>query len=154
MPTRPFTWLGIVVTVGWIVAWLRRLDTVEVRGGSMAPTLLPGDRLIVHRATGTPNVGDVVVAGDPRQPRRELVKRVVAIRDARVTVRGDNPDASTDSRAFGELPLAGVRWRVVARYWPPSRIGLIPPAPLQALGPVEGDRVEGSTIPTASVAGK
>lgn len=154
MRLRPFTWLGIVVAVGWVVARLRRLDTVEVRGASMAPTLLPGDRLIVHRASGTPNVGDVVVAGDPREPRRELVKRVVAIRDARVTLRGDASAVSTDSRSFGDLPLAGVRWRVVARYWPPSRVGLIPPAPLQVLSRVEEGGEAACTFPEALVAGE
>lgn len=160
MPTRPFTWLGILVGLGWIVAQLRRLDAVEVRGTSMAPTLLPGDRLIVRRARGTPNVGEVVVAGDPRDPRRELVKRVAALRDAHVTLRGDNVSASTDSRAFGILPLAGVRWRVVARYWPPARIGLIPPAPLESLAavPPAAAMDEGGepacTVPKALVVGE
>ena len=136
MPTRPFTWLGMIVAAGWVIAQLRRLETVEVRGASMAPTLVPGDRLIVRRASGAPNVGEVVVAGDPRDPRRELVKRVAAVRDAHVTLRGDNPSASTDSRSFGVLPVAGVRWRAVARYWPPARMGLIPPAPMESLAAV------------------
>ncbi|MEO8247341.1 MAG: nickel-type superoxide dismutase maturation protease [Chloroflexota bacterium] len=160
MTTRPFTWLGMIVAVGWVIAQLRRLDAVEVRGASMAPTLQPGDRLIVRRASGAPNVGEVVVAGDPRDRRRELVKRVAAVRDAHVTLRGDNASASTDSRAFGVLPVAGVRWRAVARYWPPARIGLIPPAPMESLAalPASPQIDEGGepacTFPEAIVAGE
>jgi nickel-type superoxide dismutase maturation protease len=142
-----------------VIAQLRRLDAVEVRGTSMVPTLEPGDRLIVRRASGAPNVGEVVLAGDPRDGRRELVKRVAAVRDAHVTLRGDNASASTDSRSFGVLPVAGVRWRAVARYWPPARIGLIPPAPMTSLAATPAPLVveEGGeaacAVPEALVAG-
>jgi len=113
--------------VAFAVAWwlLRdRLDVVEVRGRSMLPTLRPGDRLVVVRVD-RPQAGDVVLARDPRALRRELVKRVASVEPVGVTVRGDNPAESTDTRTFGALPQASVRWRVVARYWPLSRIGLI-----------------------------
>ena len=107
---------------------LRRLDAVLVRGTSMAPALLPGDRLIAVRADRPPRVGDVVLAPDPRWPERELVKRVAAVDGSRIRVRGDNP-ASTDSRTFGDVAAEGVRWRIVGRYWPLGRIGRVPPAP-------------------------
>ena len=117
--------VGPLVAFG--VAWwlLRnRLDVVEVRGRSMLPTLRPGDRLVVVRGD-RPQAGDVVLAPDPREPRRELIKRVASVEPAGVTLRGDNPAASTDARTFGTLPHPSVRWRVVGRYWPVSRIGLI-----------------------------
>jgi len=106
----------------------RWLDVVEVRGGSMAPSLLPGDRLLVESRTyegRPPRWGEVVLAADPREPERELIKRVVAVDDEAGTVdlRGDAPAASTDSRAFGAVPIAAVRWRAVYRYWPPGRVG-------------------------------
>ncbi|HUF07080.1 MAG TPA: S26 family signal peptidase [Candidatus Binatia bacterium] len=106
----------------------RRLDVVEVRGRSMAPTLLRGDRLLVAR-TGAARVGDVVLAADPRRPGRELIKRVADIGPRGISLRGDNPAASTDARAFGPLSPDAVRWRVVWRYWPPRRAGPVPPAP-------------------------
>jgi nickel-type superoxide dismutase maturation protease len=105
----------------------RQLDVVEVRGRSMAPTLLPGDRLLVARLP--PRVGDVVLAPDPRAPHRELVKRVVSADECGLVVRGDNPAASTDARTFGALPRDAVRWRVVGRYWPVTRAGPVGPAP-------------------------
>lgn len=106
----------------------RWLDVVEVRGGSMAPSLLPGDRLLVesHSYQGrTPRRGEVVLAADPRQPDRELIKRVASIDEgtSSAELRGDAPEASTDSRAFGAVPLSAIRWRAVFRYWPPQRAG-------------------------------
>ena len=104
----------------------RDLDAVAVRGRSMAPALLPGDRLIVRRRHSGPRVGDVVVVRDPRQPDRELIKRVAAVDGGRVTLLGDNPAGSTDAREFGLVAAGGVRWGVVVRYWPPSRVGAVP----------------------------
>jgi nickel-type superoxide dismutase maturation protease len=109
----------------------RWLDAVEVRGASMAPTLLPGDRLLVESSTfrrRRPRAGELVLAPDPREPARELVKRVAAAdTDAgTLELRGDAADASTDSRAFGAVPAGTVQWRILARYWPPSRAGRLP----------------------------
>ena len=110
------------------LAFLRRhTDVVEVRGRSMAPALLPGDRLIVARLA--PRAGDVVLAADPRTPQRELIKRAVSADERGVVLRGDNAAASTDARAFGALPASAVSWRVVLRYWPVGRIGPIGPPP-------------------------
>jgi nickel-type superoxide dismutase maturation protease len=106
----------------------RWLDVVEVRGRSMAPSLLPGDRLVVESHTyqgRTARVGEVVLAADPRRPERELIKRVAAIDEgtASAELRGDDPAASTDSREFGAVPLSAIRWRAAFRYWPPGRAG-------------------------------
>lgn len=110
----------------------RWLDVVEVRGGSMAPSLLPGDRLLVESRSyqgRPPRPGEVVLAADPRQPDRELIKRVASIDDAASSaeLRGDAPEASTDSREFGAIPLSAIRWRAVFRYWPPQRAGRLAP---------------------------
>jgi nickel-type superoxide dismutase maturation protease len=106
------------------------LDAVEVRGDSMVPGLLPGDRLLIESRSlrrRAPRPGEIVVAADPREPSRELVKRVASVDEAAglVLLAGDAPGASTDSRTFGALPLAAVRWRAVARYWPLRRARLL-----------------------------
>lgn len=106
----------------------RWLDVVEVRGGSMAPALLPGDRLLVESRSylrRIPRPGEVVLAPDPRQGDRELIKRVAAVDEAgsAADLRGDAPEASTDSRDFGAVPLSTIRWRAAFRYWPPERAG-------------------------------
>lgn len=96
----------------------------------MAPALLPGDRLLVESRSYTqraPRPGEVVLAADPREPQRELIKRVSAV-DAelgRVELLGDAPGESTDSREFGSVALSNIRWRAAVRYWPPKRAGRI-----------------------------
>jgi nickel-type superoxide dismutase maturation protease len=124
------TFVGAAGALAARAAARRWLDAVEVRGGSMAPTLLPGDWLLVEASTfrkRLPLPGELVLAPDPRQPARELVKRVAAADPDAGTLelRGDAAEASTDSRDFGVVPAGTVRWRILARYWPPSRAGLL-----------------------------
>lgn len=120
-----FLALGMAAGIGIGRRWL---DVVEVHGGSMAPALLPGDRLLVESRSylsRQPRQGEVVLAADPREPERELIKRVAAVdvNAGTVELRGDAPGSSTDSRAFGAMPLSAIRWRAVIRYWPPQRAG-------------------------------
>jgi hypothetical protein len=95
----------------------------------MAPTFLPGDRLVVLRrpfgAPRWPSVGDVVAVPDPRERSRTLVKRVAAVdREAGVVeLLGDAPGASTDSRAFGPVPHASIVGTIAYRYAPRARTG-------------------------------
>jgi nickel-type superoxide dismutase maturation protease len=121
-----FLFLGALGGVAAVnVAARRWLDLVEVEGTSMAPALVPGDRLLVESLSyrsRAPRVGDIVLAADPREPTRELVKRV-ATSGGSLELRGDAPDASTDSRTFGAVPATAIRWRAVFRYWPLSRAG-------------------------------
>ena len=76
--------LALGVAAGMAIG-RRWLDVVEVRGSSMEPTLIPGDRLLVESHTyggRAPRHGEVVLAADPRQPERELIKRVASIDEA------------------------------------------------------------------------
>jgi nickel-type superoxide dismutase maturation protease len=115
---------GPLVVAGAAALVVRRwVDTVEVRGRSMAPALEPGDRLLVVRRRGPVRVGDVVLALDPRDASRELVKRVARVDEHGTELRGDHADSSTDARTFGTLPESAVTWRAIARYWPPGRLG-------------------------------
>lgn len=121
---------GVALGAGLAAAaYARRwLDVVEVQGGSMAPSLLPGEWLVIESRTyarRAPRVGEIVLAADPRDGTRELIKRVAAVDTVAGTLelRGDAPEASTDSRVFGVVPIATVRWRAIARYWPADRVG-------------------------------
>jgi signal peptidase I len=115
---RPRALTALLVAGAALLA-ARRVDVVEVRGRSMTPTLRPGDRLLAVRAR--PRPGDVVLAPDPRNPTRELVKRVAALDADGVALRGDNAAASTDAI----VDPAAVLWRAVLCYWPPSRVGVV-----------------------------
>ena len=138
-----------ILGVAAAIAARRWLDVVEVRGRSMSPTLFPGDRLLVARLPG--RRGDVVLAADPRDPARELIKRVASIDAGRVTLRGDNPAASTDARSFGSVADSSVRWRAVARYWPLDRVGRLPAPPAVT---VEEGGETACTFPQALIAGE
>lgn len=139
----------------------------RVNGGSMAPTLQPGD-LVVALPVRRPRRGEVVLVRDPRDPTPDnaQVKRVIGLPGETVEVRdgtlliggrhhreahqhgrgpdgrlevpaghvavlGDARGASTDSRAYGPVPLGLVTHRVplVLRPWPhrlrsvPTRLG-------------------------------
>jgi nickel-type superoxide dismutase maturation protease len=108
-----------VVTAG-LWRW-RPVGRVEVVGDSMLPALAPGDRLLVLRV-GRPRVGDVVAV---RLATRTIVKRLAACSPDGVTVLGDNPAASTDSRTLGPLAPSAVRGRAFYRYAPDLRRGLL-----------------------------
>jgi nickel-type superoxide dismutase maturation protease len=105
------------------------LSRVVVSGDSMLPTLEPGDRLVVlrfgHRRGLRP--GDLVTLLDPREggPARVMVKRIGDLDSEGAEVAGDNPDASTDSRTFGRVPLTSVTGKVLYRYAPPERAGVV-----------------------------
>ncbi|MDA8062874.1 MAG: nickel-type superoxide dismutase maturation protease [Actinomycetota bacterium] len=128
--------LGGMALGAW---WWWRPARVEVTGDSMAPTLLPGDRLLLVRPRSV-GVGDLVALTDPRQPGRLLVKRVGAIDASRVTVVGDNQEQSTDSRHFGPVPLAGLVGRACYRYHPRERAGPLPRDPFRAGASPDGRR--------------
>ncbi len=146
---RPGSLIGLLLAAAALVVARGRLDVVQVRGRSMASTLLPGDRLLVARLPA--RVGDIVLARDPREPQRELIKRVAAIGASGVVLRGDNAAASTDVRTFGVLPADAVAWRVVGRYWPADRIGRVPAR--ASLEPLEAGGEPACTFPDALVAG-
>jgi type IV secretory pathway protease TraF len=79
----------------------------------MAPTYVPGELLTAVRKWRPVRVGDVVVVRDPRTPERWLLKRCVARRGSQLDLRGDNVDASTDSRDFGLVSSSTVSYLVL-----------------------------------------
>lgn len=99
---------------------------VTVTGDSMLPSLRPGDRLVcLPLPRGRVRAGDVVMVPDPRRPSRRLLKRVAARHGERVTLLGDHPAASTDSRTLGDVPLPWLVPRAVYRYAPADRVGVL-----------------------------
>jgi len=108
-----------------LVSWLRRhYLRFEVAGESMLPTFREGDFLLARRVVPgqLPRTGDLVLANDPREPSRTLLKRVGGVDlHGQVTLLGDNAGASTDSRHFGAVPAEAIIARVAFRYWPRAR---------------------------------
>jgi nickel-type superoxide dismutase maturation protease len=113
--------LATAAVLAFLFAWARPV-AYRVEGMSMAPTLLPGEFLIVVRK-GSPLPGKLGLFQSPGRSGHEIVKRVAySQRDGSVYLLGDNPQASTDSRSLGSLPTSAFVGRVVLRYWPPARV--------------------------------
>ena len=105
--------------VDLLALFLFRRRHMRVDGFSMAPTLLPGDLVLITpmRAEATlPALGSIVVARPPGRSSTRIIKRLATIQAGNLVLLGDNPQASTDSRQFGAVPrrlLIGVVTSVV-----------------------------------------
>ena len=113
-------------SIGAAIWVRRRFSRHEVQGESMEPLLWPGDCIVVDRKAyerRLPSRGDIVLAHDPREPSRELVKRVDHVDlHGSAWLLGDNAPQSTDSRTFGAVRGDEIIGRVRWRYWPPMRV--------------------------------
>ncbi|MDH3628560.1 MAG: S26 family signal peptidase [Acidobacteriota bacterium] len=142
--------LAVLAILGWGVLWIAvggttLVGTQTMRGISMEPALGSGDRIWVDLWTphGTPPpVGQTWLFRDPED--RLVVKRVATAPGfpedrpraglwseppggPGVWLLGDHAEDSDDSRRYGPVPLQRLRGRVVGIYWPPERMGPIPP---------------------------
>jgi nickel-type superoxide dismutase maturation protease len=103
---------------------------VAIEGVSMAPTLLPGDWVLVVTPVRYER-DDVVVVEHPQRPGYEIVKRLAGVPgdmvgervlgDDEYWVEGDFTQRSTDSRQFGPVPRDALKARAVLIYWPLER---------------------------------
>jgi len=117
---------------------------VVVRGRSMEPALLPGERVLFDRLAyreAPPRRGDVVLAQHPERPGLRIVKRVVGVPgdtveldggsrrlgDGEWLLLGDAPEASTDGRDFGPVGREAILARGWLVYWPPGRVRKLHP---------------------------
>ena len=102
--------------------WRARLEPMLVRGESMRPTLVPGQRIAVGPLVEPPGRGAIVVVRRPDREGLEVVKRVVGLPGERVRLVGGRLEV--DGRDVPEPYLA----RAAA-----------PPRPTAAAGAVELD---------------
>lgn len=81
----------------------------------MLPTLADGDKVLVDEK-GYISIGDIVLAKHPYKTDIKIVKRVSEIADdGRLTLIGDNPATSTDSRTFGTVSLESTIGKVTSK---------------------------------------
>lgn len=126
---------GVTIVAATAAAIARyRPAKVAIEGVSMAPTLLPGDWVLV---VTQPRYGrdDVVVVEHPHRPGYEVVKRILGVPGDTVGervlgpdeywVEGDLSGHSTDSRSFGPVSSGQLRARAVMIYWPLERRRLV-----------------------------
>jgi signal peptidase I len=100
----------------------------RVRGDSMRPTLLPGDRLLLSYRRA-PRAGDVVVARLPDgtvATKRAVERRTTNAGGPGWWLLSDNPAQGVDSRVHGAVPEADIVAVVVMRIWPLGRRPAVP----------------------------
>jgi nickel-type superoxide dismutase maturation protease len=85
------------------MAWLFR---VRVVGPSMEPALRNGQYCWARLGGLRP--GRIAVFAEPGRPNFIVVKRLIRKNSAGWWVEGDNSEASTDSRAFGEVTASHI----------------------------------------------
>ena len=105
-----------------MIGWIR----VTVRGNSMSPTLIDGQRLLARRLRRDPRRGEVIVFRVPDDQLAHRIKRVAAVAGdplpdwlaptlpdvshvppGHVAVAGDNA-RSQDSRQLGLVPCGDI----------------------------------------------
>jgi nickel-type superoxide dismutase maturation protease len=82
------------------------LSLRRVHGDSMLPTLQHGQIIVVRHWFVRPRPGQVVIIENQGLSK---IKRVEKLRNNEIYVLGDNSGQSTDSRAFGWLPVQQVK---------------------------------------------
>lgn len=97
-----------------------RWGLAVVRGRSMEPTLLDGDRLLVRHGA-VPAAGRLAVVVLPGGVL--AVKRLAHRQATGWWVERDNPVAGVDSWTVGPVPATDVRAVVLCRIWPLRRRG-------------------------------
>lgn len=88
----------------------------------MSPTVQPGDRVLVDTGgEAEVSVGDLVVAVDPADPTRHLLKRVTSRGRMTYALSSDNPFGARDSRQFGSVSRDEIVGRVTTVIGPNGR---------------------------------
>ena len=97
----------------------------EIPGFELAKRVvgLPGE--VVNLSNGYVHINNIVLAepwaDGPTRPDGEW-----PLDESSVFVLGDNrPDSAADSRTLGPIAVTAIKWSVVARYWPPTKIGRV-----------------------------
>ena len=96
--------LGALAAAG-LAARRARLEPMLVKGGSMRPTLAPGQRIAVAPLLRPPGRGDLVVVARPGHGDLEVVKRVVGLPGERLRLHPGGLEV--DGQAVPEPYLAG-----------------------------------------------
>lgn len=83
----------------------------------MFPTLKNGD-FVIYRTFNSiepaPDPGSILIIEHPQRPEIIMIKRLIKISESGFDVRGDNQNASTDSREFGYLKPVQIKGIVEA----------------------------------------
>jgi signal peptidase I len=135
--------IGLAVAAVAVLIATGVAHAYRLSAASMEPTLhcarpaplcraSSADRVVAVRyVLFSPARGDLVAFHAPvrarsacgLRPGAVLIKRIARVVNGRYFLLGDNRGASCDSRVWGTVPRSSLVGRVVATYWPLSRLG-------------------------------
>ena len=103
-----FDWLQSIVfaIIACVLLFMFVARVVTVDGGSMNPTLLHGDRLIVSNLSKNYEQGDVVVFVAPEYMDEPLIKRIIATEGQLVEINFDKGIVKVDEQVMYEPYIA------------------------------------------------
>ena len=103
-----FDWLQSIVfaIIACVLLFMFVARVVTVDGGSMNPTLLHGDRLIVSNLSKNYEQGDVVVFVAPEYMDEPLVKRIIATEGQLVEINFDKGIVKVDEQVMYDPYIA------------------------------------------------
>ena len=103
-----FDWLQSIVfaVIACVLLFMFVARVVTVDGGSMNPTLLHGDRLIVSNLSKNYEQGDVIVFVAPEYMDEPLVKRIIATEGQLVEINFDKGTVKVDEQELYEPYIA------------------------------------------------
>ena len=120
-PVSPVTAAAVLIVVGLMVARIFLVEPFGIPSSSMAPTLLPGDQVLVDKVSSRashPRRGDLVVFERPGDPDGPSLKRVVGLAGDKVEIR--DGVLTVNDRAVRESYVDYAR--VDSVYFGPTRV--------------------------------
>lgn len=97
--------LAIVINKSFLV--------IKVEGDSMTPTYVPNQVVMATKLFISLAPGDIVVAIDPIDNSKFIIKRIKYVNGDKVFLVGDNANISLDSRYFGEVEISTICGKIL-----------------------------------------
>jgi signal peptidase I len=115
-----YEWLESIVSaiVICILIFLFVVRVVSVDGGSMTPTLLNGEKVIISRLYNEPRQGDIVVFTKKSFGDESLVKRVIATEGQTIDIDFDRGIVTVDGVQLDEPYIAELTHRALDMHTP------------------------------------
>ena len=106
--------------IALLLLLIGRRKRFQVVGESMLPLLKPGEEILINPSAykqSEPQINDVVLTSHPHNAQLKIVKRVAGVRvEGSYFLIGDNQQASTDSRHWGDIDRQKIIGRVTNRF--------------------------------------
>lgn len=138
------------IVIAFLLAMVIReffVQAFKIPSGSMIPTLLVGDRLMVNKLRygpkirfthqrlpgfSKPNRGDVIVFAYPEDPKRDFIKRLIAFGGERVEIR--DGDIYIDGKLWADPRIAKIYYYNRGQYGQEGEAVKVPEGSVYVLG--------------------